>query len=253
MSSEVSATSKDEQDSTCLANARELVRQLELGNSEEANLIINELSTRRDNDLYQEIGKLTRALHNNLNGPIDDSRMRIIMQEDLPDAKNRLDYVIKLTEQSAHNTLSSVEHGMPVVDRLRERAQDLEKQWQDFLSTPKDVSVFRSLATDNCDYLQSVVDEAKTIHTYFSDILLAQSYQDITGQVIQHVLNMVQEVEHGLVGIIQASSQVVGSSPQEDEKKNSHGHGPAIPGAQKKRDVLNGQDDVDDLLSTLGF
>lgn len=236
-----------------LEQARDLVRQLELGNSDEANIIINQLSTRRDNDLYQEIGKLTRALHENINGSIDDSRMRVIMQEDIPDAKDRLDYVIKLTEQSAHNTLASVEHGMPAIDSLSSRAQDLEKKWQDFMTTPKDVAVFRSLATENADYLQSVIKDTKTIHSYFSDILMAQSYQDITGQVIQHVLNMVHEVERSLVDIIQASSRVVGAEPQAGEKKNSHGHGPAIPGAQKKRDVLNSQDDVDDLLSTLGF
>lgn len=253
MSGEASAKPDDDTLAINLAQARDLVHQLESGNSDEANIIINELSTRRDNDLYQEIGKLTRALHENINGSIDDSRMRTIMQEDIPDAKDRLDYVIKLTEQAAHNTLASVEHGMPVIDRLSTHADELEKKWKDFMTSPTDAAAFRSLATDNNDFLQSVIDETKVLQSYFSDILMAQSYQDITGQVIQNVMKMVQEVELSLVDIIQTSSRVATTSPQVDSNKNSHGHGPAIPGASRKRDVLNSQNDVDDLLSTLGF
>lgn len=252
MSGELSADFTTDQPMISIDAAKALVKHLESGNNEEANRIINKLSGNRDNDLFQEIGKLTRVLHEKIHSPIDDNRMQVIMRDDIPDARERLDYVIKLTEQSAHNTLASVENGMPVVDGLSDRAHELKKQWQDFMASPKDVGVFRSLAIDNSDYLQRVMDESKIVHSHLSDILMAQGYQDLTGQVIQHVMNIVQEVEQNLVDIIQTSSQVTGVAQESGTKKNNNGYGPAIPGANDGT-VLNSQDDVDDLLSTLGF
>lgn len=252
MSSRAAAKRDDDLRERSLAHARNLVQQLESDNSEEADRIINELSSIRDNDIYQKIGKLTRDLHEKINSFINDTSWHVSMQEDISDTKDRLDYVIKLTEKSAHKTIASIEHSMPLVDGMGERAQELVDQWQDLKQKEESKEDTHVLSNDTNEFMLRVIEQTKITHGDLSDILMAQSYQDITGQVIQTIMNMVHELEKNLLAIMQTSSMGVDVVSQKNIKKNSHGNGPAIPGAQKK-DVLNSQDDVDDLLSTLGF
>lgn len=244
MSGEASAKADDDLQARSLAYARDLVKQIEKGNWEDADRIISALGSIRDNDLYQEVGRLTRGLHEKINGIIDDTRMCTITQEEIPEAKGRLDYVIKLTEKSAHNTLALVEHSIPVIDGLGADALELNEQWQQLKRPPKEINVQ--------DFLQLVIDETKTVHSDLTEIVMAQSYQDITGQLIQRVMDILHDVENSLLNIMQASSNNKNDSPKPDAKQTNNGYGPAIPGVQN-RDVLNNQDDVDDLLSTLGF
>lgn len=252
MSVEVTAKSGDDVCAQSLVQARELVRQLEAGNGDEADRIISELSNIRDTGLYQEIGKLTRELHEKINDFIDDSRLRTLTQEEIPDARDRLSYVIELTEKSTHSTLESVEHAMPVVANMASRAKELKAQWQGFIQNKQGVDIFRTMISDLDEYLQQVIDETGGVHADLSDVLMAQSYQDITGQVIQRVISLVQTVEQSLVGIIQTTSKRMDTESQKAADKDSSGHGPAVPGVTGG-DIMNSQDDVDDLLSTLGF
>ena len=83
-------------------------------------------------------------------------------------------------------------------------------------------------------------------------IVVAQGYQDLSGQIIQRVSKMVQDVEGSLVGILKISSHYAAEDKSNDVVKNNAGYGPAVPGLDKG-EVMKSQDDVDDLLSTLGF
>ena len=239
-----------------LVHARNLVQQLEAGEKDEADKIINELCKMRENDLYQDLGKLTRELHETLNSFHDDASLNLLMEEDLPDARKRLDYVVELTEKSVNETLTSVETCIPISDNLGERAQKLHDQWQELMSKTITMEEFRHLTIDLDEFLKEVVDGSKEVHGHLSDILMAQGFQDLTGQVINRVINLVQEVEGSLVSMIKITSQRIGGEivTKIDTKDNS-GYGPSIAGvaANDANDSLNNQDEVDDLLSTLGF
>ena len=98
---------------------------------------------------------------------------------------------------------------------------------------------------------------------HLNDILLAQDYQDLTGQVIKRVTQLVTDVESNLLKLVLMASQVdrfagiehdhsTLRAEQVKEKQPSHGEGPQIH-ADKRDDVASNQDDVDDLLSSLGF
>lgn len=260
MSDNAPAKAEDELWAINLEYARDLVRHIEAGNYSEAECVLNELSDSRNNELYQQIGKLTRELHEKINSFVDDSRLLAIMQEEIPDARDRLNYVIKMTEESAHNTMAVVENSMPVIDSLGQRAGEIKGQWHEFVRDKKDVDVLRSLIDDLDEYLQRVIDESETIHNDLFDVLLAQGYQDLTGQVIQRVIDLVHSLEQSLLGIIKVSGQQINTEhvktrnaeKKKDDEKDNSGHGPVVPGVTGG-DVMTNQDDVDDLLSTLGF
>ena len=236
-----------------LSFAKDLVEKLEAGEHSEADLIINELCKTRENDLYQNIGKLTRELHETLNSFHDDADLGALMEEDLPDARKRLDYVVELTEKSVNETLESVETCMPVSDGIGGRAQELHTRWQTLMNKTISMEEFRVLTIELDEYLNDVVEDSKKVHGHLSDILMAQGFQDLTGQVINRVISLVQEVEDSLVSMIRITSQAMDGNVEKKEAANDNsGYGPAVAGIAAN-DVLGSQDEVDDLLSTLGF
>ena len=248
MSSDTSTMGLDASSLNC---ARELVCHLEAGHYEFAEAVIRKLCKKREDDLFQEIGKLTRELHESLNSFNEDSRFKTMMSENIPDAKERIDYVIKTMEQSTHRTLDAIEHCMPLVNGFNEKSTLLQIQLQDFMKSDADKNNL-NVIKDMDEYLSQVVTDTKNIHSDLSDVLMAQGYQDITGQVLQRVINLVQEVEKGLVGMLCVTSQAAVGEVEKTSTHDNAGYGPAVPGVTKDT-VIQDQADVDDLLSTLGF
>lgn len=242
-----------EPDQMKLDLARQLVGYLESGNDGEAGDVIARLAGFRDNLLFQEIGRLTRELHDSINGFVMDERLIDIAQTEMPNAAERLRYVISTTEEAANTTLEAVEESLPLADSLRADAQHLAAQWERFNSRQLSVGDFRELSVELSAFLSSTQANTEELHRKLSDVLLAQGYQDITGQIIRKVIDLVDDVESKLVELIRLSGQRYKSersSPQPVAAGSSHG--PAVPGVDKG-DIVNGQDDVDDLLSSLGF
>lgn len=233
--------------------AKSLVDHLESGNQEGAVSVIAELAGFRDSMLFQEIGRLTRELHDSINGFVKDARLADIAQTDMPDAAERLRYVIATTEQAANTTLGAVEDSLPLADTLRTDARHLADQWARFNSRQLSVNDFRELSNELSHFLKVTQDNSEALHGKLSEVLMAQGYQDITGQVIRKVITLVDDVENKLVELVRLSGVRPKSSPPPAEKgKDIEAHGPMVPGVDKG-DVVSGQDDVDDLLSSLGF
>ena len=103
-----------------LEQAKELVVYLENGDSESANRIIQEASAPESSELFAEVGKLTRVLHDSLRNFQLDSRIANLAQDELPDAKERLNYVMNMTEQAANRTMDAVETSLPIADKLND-------------------------------------------------------------------------------------------------------------------------------------
>jgi len=234
-----------------LAKARELVVQIEAGNTERADELLDELSGLRESRLFQDLGKLTRTLHEAISNFQLDPRLSSLAREDIPDARDRLRYVVTKTEESANRTLKAVEDSIPLAKRLSQRATEHQEQWERFLRREMDVKEFRMLTHSLREFLGGIISDSTSLGKNLSEVLLAQEFQDITGQVINRVIQVVQDVEDGLVEMVRVCGSRIQASPQDDRKAPTMLEGPQID--PKKSGVVANQDDVDSLLSSLGF
>ena len=251
-------------ESTLKHNARQLVDSLEQGNFGEAVQLIHELNKARDRGLYHEVGKLTRELHNAIvNFQLDPRVPHATEVSQITDATERLNYVVTMTEKAANRTMDLVEQSAPLVNDLSSEASSLGADWGRFMRRELDADAFRELAKRIELFLARSERDGAKLSGHLNDILLAQDYQDLTGQVIKRVTQLVTDVESNLLKLVLMASQVdrfagiehdhaVLRAEQVKEKQPSHGEGPQIH-ADKRDDVASNQDDVDDLLSSLGF
>lgn len=240
-----------------LDRARQLVAHIEAGDEVSANRLIEELGRMHESVLFQEIGKLTRDLHEALNSFRLDSRLAEIAQSDIPDAKERLNYVVAMTEQAAHRTLNAVEDCLPKAEMISRQATALRDDWQRFRNRELTADEFRLLSRTLDHFLAQAATDSDAIRHQLSEVLMAQDFQDLTGQVIRRVIHLVQDLEKNLVGLVRISGERLSvpdaSAGKERQSDLQQGMGPAVAGTREASDVVQGQDDVDELLSSLGF
>jgi chemotaxis protein CheZ len=233
--------------------AKSLVDCLESGDENQAVSVIAQLAGFRDSLLFQEVGRLTRELHDSINSFVADAKLANIVHNEMPDATERLRYVIATTEKAANTTLGAVEESLPLADSLRADARHLAEQWSKFNSRQLSVDDFRALSSELGGFLEATEANSSALHDKLSEVLMAQGYQDLTGQVIRKVIDLVNDVEVKLVELVRLSGQPGGlSKDKQPVEKNVSADGPFVPGVDHG-DVVSGQDDVDDLLSSLGF
>ncbi len=238
-----------------LEQARELVRRLEAGDSVAARLVLEDLARVRETELFQEIGKLTRELHDTLSSFRLDSRLTDIAAQEIPDAKERLNHVIEMTEDAANRTLGAVEESLPVSEGLKERALAINGEWQRFRAREMTVDEFRRLSRHLDAFLPQVEEDAQLLHRNISEIMMAQGFQDLTGQMIRRVITLVTDVEQSLVDLIRVAGGMEGQAggpAGSGESADIAAEGPQLPSRDDGKTV-SGQDEVDDLLSSLGF
>jgi chemotaxis protein CheZ len=236
-----------------LEQARALVVHLEAGETDQANQLLSEMAgcnECHDTELFQEVGRLTRELHEAINGFLLDERIADMAERAIPDASERLSYVIKMTEESANTTLGAVESALPLANELGEKSRELSEEWERFRGRKLSVEDFRILSSDLTEFLNIATDHSRQLHDKLSEVLMAQGFQDLTGQIIRQVIDLVHDLEGKLVQLVKISgAKLPETSKKEDASKLE---GPVIPTIDQG-EVLKGQDDVDDLLSSLGF
>lgn len=255
---------KSEFESLLRKKTEELQKSLDDGELNEAVSVIKSLQDARDQSLYNEVGRLTRALHSAIHNfhidHVGSSSAEVPDSlSDMKDATDRLDFVVEMTEKAANKTMDLVEESMPVANSLGENVRDLRASWKKLIDRDISAEEFRKLYWQMDDFFERTDLESTKLYGNLSEILLAQDFQDLTGQVIQKVTGLVREVESSLVDLIYMASQVesiTGIVHSVDDKKveeDPHeGHGPQVNSAEQD-DVMSNQDDVDDLLSSLGF
>lgn len=229
--------------------ARSLIEQLEAGDQVEANQTIDKLINIRESQLFQQVGKLTRELHNSIGDCIESDNISSIASEDMINAKERLNYVIEKTEESANRTINAIESTMPISEQLEQEAKQMSTDWEKFKRREMTAEGFRELTKRITTFLESVTQHSTNIHQNVTDILMAQEYQDLTGQTIKQVIDIVERVENSLVDLIKC--QGFGECEIDPEQRDIKAEGPQIDST--KNNVVASQDDVDDLLSSLGF
>lgn len=193
------------------------------------------------------IGNLTRALHDHLRELGFDRALEEAASA-IPDARDRLTYVATMTEQAAQRTLTATEVAKPIQDGMAAEASALNEQWTRLLARQMDVAGFRDLVQRTTGYLGNVPRNVSVTNTQLHEIMMAQDFQDLTGQVIKKITDLIQFIEQQLLQLL-----VENTPPQRrSQQANSLMNGPVMS-SQGLVDVVTTQEQVDDLLESLGF
>jgi chemotaxis protein CheZ len=245
-----------------------LTEKLQNNQFEDASLLIESITRARDRHIFHSIGKLTRGVHDaivNFNVDADLTKNPQANSElEMKDASSRLQYVIQLTQQAAEKTMDMVDIASPIATNLGQKAKELRADWLRLKRREMNLDEFRALYDRMNDFLADMEVGTTALNENLQNILLEQGFQDLTGQVLKRVIGLMGDVEKDLVKLVVMASQIeeiagiVTHSPADEanrqaliEKRKVEAEGPQI---NKARDnVVSGQDDVDDLLSSLGF
>lgn len=242
----------------------QLVDKIEQGALADAVNLLQTINDARNKDLYQQVGLLTRALHDAIRDFQVDTRA-VVDQEDalseMADATDRLNYVINLTQDAANRTMDKVEESLPIASEIGKEAALLRNEWARLIRREMKPQEFRDLYRRIDTFLVETERQTDVLSGNFSEITLAQDYQDLTGQVVKKVITLVHEVEDSLVNLVKMASQVdriTGIQPMGADKNTEIinkqiPEGPVVNAKKRGVEVVSGQDEVDDLLSSLGF
>jgi chemotaxis protein CheZ len=196
-------------------------------------------------DLYAQVGRCTRHLHDAMRElGYDQSLMHSTTE--ISSARDRLEYVADLTEKAAVKVLNAVDEGMPEEDKLLKESKTLTESWDRMFKGKLSVEEFKALAEQSRQFALLAAQTAERQKARMMEIMMAQDFQDITGQIIKKIVSITQAHENELMKILRenAPEQL---SQRQDDKPVDLLQGPDVP-----RNAL-AQDDVDNLLADLGF
>ena len=213
---------------------------------------LDTLVERRERSLFGELRKLTSDLQSALVRFSVDSRLVDLAEKEVPDARLRLDHVLKLTDEAAHRTMDLVEQCAPLADKTAKQSGEIVEMWRRFRARTIAVDEFRVMIQRMDTFLESASTDMGTVRTNLSEVLLTQGYQDLSGQIIRGVMKLVGELETALVELVRLSKGGTRSSAPVEEVSKSRGFGPVVPGVNHGP-AVGGQQDVDALLSGLGM
>ena len=202
--------------------------------------------------IYAQIGQMTRKLHDALRELGYDKSLEKVADA-LPDAKDRLGYIATLTANAAERVLNATDIARPIQDELQSQSASLSGRWDQLFANQLSVDDFKLLAADTRRFLAQAPQQTAATNAQLLEIVMAQDFQDLTGQMIRKVIKLVQEVETKLIEMLTMFGEaVIENSARSLPASGIEAEGP-IMNPQTRSDVVNGQDDVDDLLSSLGF
>ena len=198
-----------------------------------------DLATTAPADVFQQLGQITRQLHDTLNQGVVPKLQQ--SAEALPDARSRLGYIARKTGEAADKVLTAV---------------DLAKQEQATLVAAA-ARLAGALAADAepasakaamLAFVAQVESTAQRVDSHLTDIMLAQDFHDLTGQVVAKVVNLAVDLEESLVKLL-----VQAAPPEQVAKATPSGLAGPVVDSAGRTDVVTSQGEVDDLLASLGF
>jgi chemotaxis protein CheZ len=201
----------------------------------------------QNDEMLTRIGHVTRTLHDSLMGLGFDQILEKVASE-IPDARDRLNYVARMTEQAAERVLNATDVATPLQTELATGAATLDKHWREILAKPSLKSEYNQVADETLTFLALTEKNTAETKELLMEIMMAQDFQDLTGQVIKKITGLAQDLEKQLVQVL------VDFSPVTHKKEADTGlmNGPQV-NLEKAVDVVASQEQVDDLLDSLGF
>lgn len=198
--------------------------------------------------VFNRIGQMARSLHDTLSHLGYDKFLEKTVSA-IPDAKDRLAYVANLTEQAACRVLNATDVAGPLVDEIENSGRALGERWERVFANNMGTDEFKQLAVETRAFLNSdLPQKTKATHAQLTEIMMAQDFQDLTGQVIKKIVGLAQELESSLMSVL---LEVVPETKRTEEVNNLM-NGPVVS-AEGRTDVVVNQEQVDDLLDSLGF
>lgn len=209
-----------------------LLEALQSDNQQQAGAILDELTQIREAELYQQLETLSANLHQTLD-ELDDHTLLMQTKHDIPDATERLEYVLKTTEEASNNTLDIAEQALQCLE-----------------------VALNKLHLSDVEDKAEVLKELDKVASNLTNIMLAQSYQDLTGQVLNRVILVISSIEQSLIQLIDLSGHDYHAIPDrevsDEQSEYMKGVGPNVT-QKAKKDIVESQEDIDDLLSDLGI
>ena len=198
-----------------------------------------------DKPMFERLGGIVRLLHDSLRELGYDKALTEASSQ-IVDAQDRLEYVATLTEQAANKVLNTLDEGMPAQDVLSKKAKDMDGRWMALFDGKLSLEEFKALAGDSRQFAQAVSEATEAEKARLLEIMMAQDFQDITGQLIKKVVNITKTVENELAQLLRDNA------PAEVREKLAQKPVPLMQGPSVPSVALD-QDNVDDLLADLGF
>ena len=198
-----------------------------------------------DKPMFERLGGIVRLLHDSLRELGYDKALTEASSQ-IVDAQDRLEYVATLTEQAANKVLNTLDEGMPAQDVLSKKAKDMDGRWMALFDGKLSLEEFKALAGDSRQFAQAVAEATEAEKARLLEIMMAQDFQDITGQLIKKVVNITKTVENELAQLLRDNA------PAEVREKLAQKPVPLMQGPSVPSVALD-QDNVDDLLADLGF
>ena len=198
-------------------------------------------------EVLNRIGLMTRNLHDSLRGLGLDKLIQKAAHE-IPNVKDRLNYVATMSEQAAQRVLNATDAAGPLQDGIEESAKVLGQEWKTVMEGAFSEEQYRAMAAKTMAYLVEAQGVSHETKKYLLDIMMAQDFQDLTGQVIKKITDLAQNLEQQLVQLL------IDFAPPETKRDAGAGllNGPQI-NPTGNPEVVSGQGQVDDLLESLGF
>jgi chemotaxis protein CheZ len=201
----------------------------------------------RQEKVFHRVGQMTRLLHDTIR-ELGYDRMISETAQKLPDARQRLSYISQMTEQAASRVLNATDIAKPIQDRVEQSSTALHTRWEKLYANQLSVDEFKALASETRSFFNETSLDSKVVNAQLMEIMMAQDFQDLTGQVIKKIVDMAATLETELLKVL---IEVV---PEDKRTPDNEGllNGPVI-NAEGRSDVVTGQEQVDDLLESLGF
>jgi len=199
-------------------------------------------------DIIVRLGALTRMLRDSLR-ELGLEQAIADAADAIPDARRRLTYVVEMTSQAANRVLTCVEQAQPEQDYLKQQAESLQTGWDQWFAEPKSFAEAKALVSATREYLAAIPVITGKTNQLLLDIMMAQDFQDLTGQVIKKMMHVVEQIETQLLMVL--LDNIPENSRVSPTQKNSLLNGPQIDTTASG--VIADQTQVDDLLDSLGF
>lgn len=196
--------------------------------------------------LRDRVGQITRNLHESLEALSLDRSLADIAAA-IPDARSRLQYVTEMCERSAQKVLDTLDELSPLQDATRADSAGLLREWDALIERGhRPEQGYKALFVQTRAVLAATVARTNQTTSLHTDIMMAQDFQDLTGQVCRKIEAITQKIEAELVSLLLESAP--------DDHRSRHQEmleGPQVVAGRS--DTVNSQSEVDDLLKELGF